>query len=89
MRREMREWVESLLLDRTTLQRGYFQPRTVETLTAQHMRTGRYPKEILSLISLEMWHRVFIDQSIDVHNGRHGLALRDVTETEKLSPLAH
>lgn len=56
----MKSWVIDILLDRTTVDRGYFKQNTVEKLIDAHAETGRYPKEILSLVSLELWHRAFL-----------------------------
>jgi asparagine synthase (glutamine-hydrolysing) len=45
--------------------RGYFDPRKVSHLLEQ-MRTTRefiYCKQVISLVVLELWHRVFVDKS--------------------------
>lgn len=46
--------------------RGYFDPKKVARLIAK-MRTTReflYCKQVVSLLILELWHRVFVDRSI-------------------------
>ena len=60
MRRELKDWVHDILLDRETLARGYFNKSCIEDLIKQDLETKRYPKEILSLVALEMWHRAFL-----------------------------
>jgi asparagine synthase (glutamine-hydrolysing) len=60
LRTTMKSWVVDTLLDRTTVDRGYFKRNAVEKLIHAHVETGRYPKEILSLVSLELWHRAFL-----------------------------
>jgi asparagine synthase (glutamine-hydrolysing) len=63
MRNELSGWVRDILLDRETLQRGYFNRHTVEQLIAQDRQFQSFPKEILSLVSLELWHRAFTGTS--------------------------
>jgi asparagine synthase (glutamine-hydrolysing) len=60
LRHELRDFVSDILLDRETLARGYFERKGVENLIAGHLDSGRFPKEILSLVSLELWHRAFL-----------------------------
>jgi asparagine synthase (glutamine-hydrolysing) len=60
MRTDLSGWVREVLLDRSTLSRGYFEKRAVEALVAEHMQSGRFAKELFSLITLELWHRTFV-----------------------------
>jgi asparagine synthase (glutamine-hydrolysing) len=60
MRTELKDWVRSVLLDGETLSRGYFSRSCVEHLIDEDLRFHSYPKEILSLVSLELWHRAFL-----------------------------
>ena len=68
--KELRAAAEDLLLDRRTLARGYFQPRTLHRLL-QHHSTGQrdYSEWIWCLIVLEMWFRMFLDAP-QVHRGQ-------------------
>lgn len=61
MRTELKDWVSDVLLDRESIARGYFKRRSIEKLIADDVRTQRYPKEILSLVALELWHRNFLE----------------------------
>jgi hypothetical protein len=61
MRTELKDWVSDVLLDRESIARGYFNRRSIEKLIADDVRTQRYPKEILSLVALELWHRNFLE----------------------------
>lgn len=63
MRNELRDWVQDILLDRKTLERGYFNRKCVEDLIEHDRKFHSSPKEILSLVSLELWHRSFVDSS--------------------------
>jgi asparagine synthase (glutamine-hydrolysing) len=63
MRNELKDWVRDILLDRQTLSRGYFKRSCIEYLIDQDLKHHTYPKEILSLVSLELWHRSFVTKS--------------------------
>jgi asparagine synthase (glutamine-hydrolysing) len=60
MRHELRDWVNSVVLDSKTLSRGYFDQQKVEKLLAEQQATGQYSKEVFSLVTLELWHRAFL-----------------------------
>jgi asparagine synthase (glutamine-hydrolysing) len=62
MRNELKDWVRDILLDRETLSRGYFKKSCLEYLIDQDFKFHNYPKEILSLVSLELWHRSFMNK---------------------------
>jgi asparagine synthase (glutamine-hydrolysing) len=61
MRGELRDWVRDILLDRQSLDRGYFNRSCLESIIDRDDRYHTHPKEILSLVSLELWHRSFVD----------------------------
>jgi asparagine synthase (glutamine-hydrolysing) len=63
-----RDLISRLLLSERSLDRGLFQPATVARLVNDHIN-GRtdYGKQLFILASLELWFRVFIDNtSLDV-----------------------
>jgi asparagine synthase (glutamine-hydrolysing) len=63
LRNELKGWVRGVLLDPSALSRGYFTQAGIENLLqrdSQMQGTGM-SKEILSLISLELWHRSFLE----------------------------
>jgi asparagine synthase (glutamine-hydrolysing) len=60
MRHELRDWVNSVVLDSKALSRGYFDREKVEKLLAEQQATGQYSKEVFSLVTLELWHRAFL-----------------------------
>jgi asparagine synthase (glutamine-hydrolysing) len=62
LRVELKDWVSGILLDRETLSRGYFKPSAVEKLVKENVESGSYSKEVLSLVSLELWHRTFLEK---------------------------
>ena len=64
LRTELREWVADVLLDSESLSRGYFRKDCIEKLVKANVQFGNYPKEILSLVSLELWHRAFLTRNI-------------------------
>jgi asparagine synthase (glutamine-hydrolysing) len=63
LRTELKSWVSDVLLDSESMGRGYFKKSCVEKLIKENIQSGSYSKEVLSLISLELWHRAFLDRS--------------------------
>ena len=63
MRNELKDWVRSVLLDPESIGRGYFNQRCIEDLIEKNIQFHCYPKEILSLVSLELWHRAFFSET--------------------------
>lgn len=63
MRSELKDWVHDILLDSATLNRGYFRKSAIQHLLDQDLQHHIYPKEILSLVALELWHRSFVDSA--------------------------
>jgi asparagine synthase (glutamine-hydrolysing) len=61
LRHEHRDDVRSILRDSKSGGRGYFSRPAIETLLAENDSHGRYGKEIFALVTLELWHRTFID----------------------------
>ena len=60
LRVELKDYVHDVLLDRTTAERGDFKQASVEAIIRENEETGRYSREVLSLLSLELWHRAFL-----------------------------
>jgi asparagine synthase (glutamine-hydrolysing) len=61
LRRDLKDWIYGILLDRRTLERGYFEKQSVERLLAQNSRSGSFAKDLFSLVTLELWHRAFLE----------------------------
>lgn len=61
MRGPLRQWVEETLLDRRTLSRGLFNPDFVRQVVAAHMAGSDFSRRLSMLITLELWHREFLD----------------------------
>ena len=62
LRTDLRSWAREVLLDRETLDRGYFEPRAVTRLLDRHAAgADDDDKRIWALLMLELWHREFID----------------------------
>jgi len=61
LRHNLGDQVRGILTDRKTIERGYFQKASVERLIDANRNRGSYSKEIFSLVTLELWHRVFLD----------------------------
>ncbi len=63
---QFKNLVADTLNEDAVKKRGYFDPKMVNRLL-ENMRTTRefvYCKQVVSLVVLELWHRVFIDRSI-------------------------
>jgi len=57
---ELRGWLSDILLDRTTLSRGYFKESTIRGLLQGATSWPSFrAKELFSLVTLELWHRSF------------------------------
>lgn len=61
LRKDLKGWLHDLLLDKKTMERGYFQRSGIEYLLRENGRAGLYAKELFSLAVLEWWHRVFLE----------------------------
>jgi asparagine synthase (glutamine-hydrolysing) len=61
LRNEFRDTIRDVLTDRKTIQRGYFQKTAIEKIINANNKHGAYSKEIFSLVTLELWHRMFLD----------------------------
>lgn len=61
-RRDLREYLREILLDSSSLGRGYFDPSRVRELVDDHQRGVRdHSYRLWALLALELWHRQFID----------------------------
>jgi asparagine synthase (glutamine-hydrolysing) len=61
LRTELKEWLHDILFDRRTIERGYFDRSQIERLVTEHQKNGNFSKEVFSLVTLELWHRVFLE----------------------------
>ncbi len=62
LRTELKDWVRSVILDSQAISRGYFRKSSIERLIEDDAKFQNRHKEILSLVSLELWHRAFAKQ---------------------------
>jgi asparagine synthase (glutamine-hydrolysing) len=58
---ELKGFVHDLLTDRRTRQRGYFDERAMAILLSRSQSGEDLSAEMFSLVTLELWHREFID----------------------------
>jgi asparagine synthase (glutamine-hydrolysing) len=62
-RHELKELSGDLLLDGRLASRGYLQPRAVQRLLEEHWSgTAQWQDQLWTLVMLESWHRMFIDE---------------------------
>jgi asparagine synthase (glutamine-hydrolysing) len=69
LRTILKDFVSDVLLDQRALRRGYFSKKAVQGLIEENLKNGNYGKEIFCLISLELWHRQFIDNQFRESGG--------------------
>lgn len=62
LRKDLRGWVREILFDPAATNRGYFATPVVRDLLARDEAEGGFSKEIFSLVTLELWHRTFLEQ---------------------------
>jgi asparagine synthase (glutamine-hydrolysing) len=60
MRTDLKPFVHDVLLDRATTDRGYFNRSCIEDMLRMNAESGAYAREVLSLLTLELWHRAFL-----------------------------
>lgn len=61
---DLKGWISDVLMDSETVSRGYFDKSAIQRLMKENLENGSYSKEILSLVSLELWHRAFLKRPI-------------------------
>lgn len=61
MRNELRSWVEATLLNKQSLERGYFNSDVVRNLVTEHMAGANHSRKLGILLSIELWHQQSID----------------------------
>ena len=61
LRNELRDYTREVLLDSKTLGRGYFNQKAIEGLLNPSARPAGSSEQIFSLVTLELWHRQFLD----------------------------
>ena len=81
LRRDLSGWLRNILLDRETLNRGYFEKKAIQGLLDTDQRSGGYSKELFSLAVLELWHRAFLSQ-----NGSTNALVRRSGGVEQVQP---
>jgi asparagine synthase (glutamine-hydrolysing) len=59
--RDLKGYVQDILTDRRTMQRGYFERGAVEGLLKDSANSGSNTHELFSLVTLELWHRQFLE----------------------------
>jgi hypothetical protein len=60
-RTNLRSWVEGILLDKTTLNRGYLKPDEIKKLVQDHMAGKNNAVRLSAIMSIELSHRLFLD----------------------------
>jgi asparagine synthase (glutamine-hydrolysing) len=61
IQQELKDKVWAVLTDSKTVNRGYFDKHAVQQLLQANSRDSDYSPEIFSLLTLELWFRVFLE----------------------------
>jgi asparagine synthase (glutamine-hydrolysing) len=57
------DFVEQLLMDERSLNRGFFRPEGLRLLFSEHRTNYRdHSDKLWRLLNLELWHRIFVDR---------------------------
>lgn len=74
-RNELRDMVRDILLSRQAIERGYFQRDYIENMLDGHQNRGEsWHYMIWNLLMLELWHLMFIDQTLPVPSEHETMA---------------
>lgn len=57
----LRGWVEKTLLSPAALQRGYLKPESIQQIVNKHMSGENHTVKLGAMLSLEIWHQLYID----------------------------
>ncbi|MCI0519977.1 MAG: asparagine synthetase B [Chloroflexi bacterium] len=57
----LRSWVADLLVSERSLSRGYYQPEFIRKMWDAHLAGEDHTVQIGALMTIELWHRQFID----------------------------
>ncbi len=65
--KDLKEYIKEVLLDAQTLHRGYFRSQALERIVNNFLRQSRSCSTrtsglIVSLVTLELWHRIYMDK---------------------------
>lgn len=61
-RHELRDYAREVLLDRRTIERGYFRPEVITRLLDEHVAARfDHAYRLWALLILELWHREWVD----------------------------
>jgi asparagine synthase (glutamine-hydrolysing) len=61
LRTDLKDLVWNVLMDSRTTNRGYFSKAAVEAMLRANSNGSNCSKDIFSLLSLELWHRTFLE----------------------------
>jgi asparagine synthase (glutamine-hydrolysing) len=65
---KLKNYIRHILLDEKTLSRPYFDRNYIKRILKEHMnQTKDHSKLIFTLLTFELWHRLFIDERPHIH----------------------
>ena len=72
-RNELKDYVYELILGRTAQNRGIYNPGEIRRLWEKHLQGENHKERLWSLLSIELWFRNFIDNSV-AQNGKNNIS---------------
>jgi asparagine synthase (glutamine-hydrolysing) len=68
LKNDLREMLDDTVNSRRISERGYFEPATIARIMDEHLRGVRdHARYLWGLMTLELWHRAFIDRKPESH----------------------
>ena len=65
---KLKQYIEHILLDKRTLKRPYFDPNYIKQMLEEHMNQKKdHSRLIFTLLTFELWHRLFVDKRLNLH----------------------
>ena len=65
LRKDLKDMIYDVLLDKTSNERGYFRKESIQGLVDEHISGRRnHSFRLWNLLCLELWHKMFIDKTI-------------------------
>jgi hypothetical protein len=60
----LKEWAQEILFGRRFVQRGYYNQEYIQKIFNEHQSGKDHYKRLGAIISIELWHRQFLDRVI-------------------------
>jgi len=87
---KLKQYIKNVLLDEKTLSRPYFDPKYIKQMVEEHLNQKKdHSKLIFTLLTFELWHRLFIDERLHLRIHPESQIQIGVEEIEEPISLVH